>query len=202
MEQQRASRTSKTMRSRRPIRRGRPPKFGRPSQLVALTLPQDVLRALSTIHQDPAWAVVQLVETLFSNRDAQRQSKAPAAMAELVHLPGKRGLIVVQPKPFAHLRGVSTIPLADGRAFLAFDQAAGLSDLEVAIVDKREATPTSRQEHGRLTEILRAVRGWRRDRSLVFRTKSIIVVESAAGFERTPLGRLSEVRRHTRRACC
>ena len=43
--------------------RGRPPKFGRPSQVVALTLPQDVLHALRTVHRDLGWAIVRLVES-------------------------------------------------------------------------------------------------------------------------------------------
>jgi hypothetical protein len=176
-QEREGKRASKAVDRRQPVSRGgRPLKFGRPSQLVALTLPQDVLQLLQTIHHDPAWAVVQLAESLF-RRDVQRPSKPPIAIAELIHLPGKRGLIVVRPKLFASLPGVSTIPLADGRAFLAFDQAAGLADLEVAIHDKLELTPASGAARGRLTEILEAVRGWRRDRNLVFRTKSIIVVE-------------------------
>jgi hypothetical protein len=197
-QQRKETSVSKMARGRRAVRRGRPPKFGRPSQLVALTLPQDVLHRLRTVHQDPAWAIVQLVESMFRTHGAPRPSKVPTAIAELVHLPGKRGLIVVQPKVLARLRGVSTIPLADGRAFLAFDSAAGLADLEVALLDRLEATATSSADHARLRQVLEAVRGWRRDRNLVFRTKSIIVMESAARAEQGSLGRLHETRRNRR----
>src|SRR5262249_43190987 len=94
----------------RSARRGRPPKFGRPSQLVALTLPNDVLASLRTIHHDPAWAIVRLVESRFVDRKIQRR-RVPA-LAELLHLPGKRRLIVVQTNVVGRLRGISTIPLA------------------------------------------------------------------------------------------
>ena len=181
----------------RSTRRGRPPKFGRPSQLVALTLPDDVLASLQTIHHDPAWAVVRLVESSFVNRKTQ-QRPAPA-LAELVHLPGKRGLIVVQTNIFGRLHGISTIPLADGRAFLAFDRPAGLADLEVAILDRLALIPAG-AERTQLTQILEIVRGWRRHRRLNFRTKSIIVVESPVAVESGSLRRLSKARRSPRQA--
>jgi hypothetical protein len=175
--------------------RGRPPKFGRPSQVVALTLPEDVLGALRTLHRDPAWAIVQLVETMLGAPRRGQRPPAPATIAELAHLPGKRGLIVVQPQVFTRFPGVSTISLADGRAFLAFDHGAGLADLEVAIQDKLEAAAPSDVGRKQLTELLEVVRGWRRDRKLAFRTKSIIVVETAGGVVRRPLTRLREITR-------
>ena len=112
----RAPKVERRPKSSRGKRRGRPPKFGRPSRLVAMTLPDDVLESLRTLHPDPAWAVVRLVESRFRDRKVPRQSSAPPAIAELVHLPGKRGLIVVQTTVFRRLQGISTIPLADGRA--------------------------------------------------------------------------------------
>jgi len=38
-------------------KRGRPPKFGRPSQMVALTLPEEVVRDCGRIDDDIAWAI-------------------------------------------------------------------------------------------------------------------------------------------------
>jgi hypothetical protein len=181
-------------------RRGRPPKFGRPSQLVAFTLPKDVLKALRALHRDPAWAVVQLVESSLTLRNRRQTLIAPPAIAELVHLPGNRGLIVVQSNVFGRLPGISTIPLANGRAFLAFDQPARLSDLEVAILDKLQVTSTSRVERGQLRESLHTVRTWRRDRRLVFRTKSIIVVRSSRRVHQGSLGPLSKQGSATKRA--
>jgi hypothetical protein len=175
----------------RPARRGRPPKFGRPSQVVALTLPEEVLDALRSLHRDPGWAIVQLVEQNVGDRMQRRPPRGPAALAELVHLPGRHALIVVQPQVFRRLPGVSTIPLADGRAFLAFDQAGGLADLEVAVLDRLELTPARSAERTQLIQVRDIVRSWRRNSALVFRTKSIIVVEGLAGVERRPLATLA-----------
>ena len=45
-----------------PKARGRPLKFGRPARLLALTLPDDVVKGLRRIHPDPGWAIVSLYE--------------------------------------------------------------------------------------------------------------------------------------------
>ena len=173
--------------------RGRPPKFGRPSQVVALTLPQDVLHALRTVHRDLGWAIVRLVESSLGANAASRTS-GPQPLAELAHLPGKRALIVVQPHACKGLRGVSTIPLADGRAFLALDQPGGLADLEVAIVDTLEATPRHSRQSAELMQVRDIVRVWRRDPGLAVRSKNIIVIDSSARAERRPLAPLHKVR--------
>jgi hypothetical protein len=175
--------------------------------VVALTLPEDVLDSLRRLHRDPGWAIVRLVESTLGDHVARRASIQPRALAEVVHLPGRRGLILVQPHAFKGLRGVSTIPLSDGRAFLAFDEEGGLADLEVAILDALEASPPGGEDHAQLRQIREIVRAWRRDEGLAFRTKSIIVVEGAAAVERAPLAPLQDVdgatdaddRRHPRR---
>lgn len=154
-------------------RRGRPSKFGRPSQMIALTLPEDILGALATVHRDPGWAIVRLVEKLLGEGAPHRPPKSP--VAELVQLPGSRAIIVVQPQIFGRMRGIAMIPLSDGRAFLAFDQTAGLADLEVAILDQLDAGPSAQR-----SELLKArdiVRAWRQDTGLVFRSRSILVGE-------------------------
>jgi hypothetical protein len=178
----------------RPARRGRPPKFGRPSQLIALTLPEEVLEALGALHRDPGWAIVQLVERHFGTARRQRRPTASAALAELVHVLRRGALIVVQPDAFKRLRGVSTIPLADGRALLAFDDGRGLADLEVAILDQLEDAALPSGERAQLTQARDIVRAWRRDRGLAFRTKSIILAEGVIGEERRPLPTLTRQR--------
>jgi hypothetical protein len=172
--------------------RGRPPKFGRPSQVVALTLPKDVLDSLRTLHADPGWAIVRLVEAQLGDSPRGRATKEPKPLAELVHLPGKRGLILVQSAAFKQLRGVSTVPLADGRAFLAFDEEGGLAQLEVAILDALDGKRSDNAPHAQLLQMRDIVRGWRRDRRLAFRAKSILIVEGLAAVERGPLAPLRE----------
>jgi hypothetical protein len=167
--------------------------------VVALTLPEDVLDTLRTLHSDPGWAIVQLVEQTFTGRSPKRSPKEPAPFAELVHLPGRHALIVVQPYVFRHLRGVSMIPLADGRAFLAFDRPGGISDLEVSVLDRLDVISASSAEHTQLMKVLDVVRGWRRDTGLVFHARSIILVEGLGGAERRPLPRLAAVQGGQRR---
>jgi hypothetical protein len=155
--------------------RGRPLKFGRPAQLLALTLPFDVVRGLRRIHPDPGWAIVSLYE---GRRDkAHGPPRAPGSRVELARLSPDSALIVVDPELIHSVPGVSVVPVAAGRAFLAFGEGRGLADLEVAVLDrlqKGNASPTVRKE---LTILHRQIRGWRRSQRLRFSTRSIIIVE-------------------------
>jgi hypothetical protein len=76
-------------------KRGRPPKFGRPSEVVALTLPEEVVRGLRQIHPDIAWAVVTLFEGKGTTRVAKRTPDA-----ELVTIGGRQSLIVINAAVF------------------------------------------------------------------------------------------------------
>ncbi|MGH7307320.1 MAG: hypothetical protein ACREK6_01345, partial [Candidatus Rokuibacteriota bacterium] len=129
--------------------------------MVALTLPEEVLEALRTVHSDPGWAIARLVKPILG--EGGRRPIGPAPLIELVHLSGRRALIVVQSKIFARLRGVSMIPLADGLAFLAFDHAGGLADLEVAVLDQMDIAPARSAERARLIQIRDILREWRRN---------------------------------------
>jgi hypothetical protein len=153
-------------------------------------LPEEVLHALRTLHRDPGWAIVQLVERHLSDGQHQQRPTGSAALAELVYLPSRRALIVVHPEAFRRLRGVSTIPLADGRALLAFDHAGGLADLEVAILDQMEVAPARSAERAQLIQVRDIVRGWRRDPKLAFRTKAIIVAQGVVSADRRQLAAL------------
>jgi hypothetical protein len=79
---------------------------------------------------------------------------------------------------------VSVVPVAAGRAFLAFEEGRGLADLEVAASDRlrdRKASPAVRKE---LIVLQRQMRDWRRSRRLRFSTRSIIIVERVNGARR------------------
>jgi hypothetical protein len=155
--------------------RGRPLKFGRPAQIVALTLPRDVLRGLRGIHPDPAWAIVSLYEKLMNK--GHRPRRQPRSSVELARLSDDSALIVVDPELIHSVPGVSVVPVAAGRAFLAFGEGRGLADLEVAVLDRLQngkASPAVRKD---LTVLHRQIRDWRRSRRLRFSTRSIIIVE-------------------------
>ena len=157
--------------------RGRPLKFGRPARLLAVTLPDDVVAALRRIHPDPAWAIVRLSEKVGKTR---RHAAAPApakAAIELAQLSPRSALIVVDPRALRSAPGMSVVPVASGRAFLAFDEGRGLADLELAILEQlrdSKIPPTTRKE---LKALQRQVRDWRRGHGYRFSKRSIILVE-------------------------
>ena len=153
-------------------RRGRPPKFGRPSQVVALTLPDEVVRGLRRLHPDLAWAIVRLFE-----------KRPPAAIeetqpdAELVAIAERRSLIVVNRAVFKSLPGINIIPLTGNRAILALEPGRGMSDLELTVIDRLDDPTIDRGERRALGQLRAQLRAWRRDRSLRFHSRAIIVVE-------------------------
>src|SRR5262249_60605902 len=116
-------------------KRGRPPKFGRPIQIVALTLPDEVIRGLRRVDHDLAWAIVHIFERGTVPAAAHNGRQADA---ELVTIGEGRSLIVVNRKIFRRLPGVHIIPLSDKHAFLALEPGRGMSDLELAVVDRLE----------------------------------------------------------------
>lgn len=156
-------------------RRGRPLKFGRPTRLVALSLPEDVVRWLESVHPDPAWAIVTLFRQSQERRANRARTHHASAAAELVSLPGGRGLIVVNPQRFRKLKGVSLIPMADGRAFLALDPLKGFADLELAVADSLERRRLGELDRRSLEEFHRLLRGWRRTPGVRFMNQAIIV---------------------------
>ena len=155
--------------------RGRPLKFGRPAQILALTLPHDVVQGLRRIHPDPAWAIVSLYEKRADK--VHRPRPESGARVELAQLSPDSALIVVDPRLIQSVPGVSVVPVAAGRAFLAFGEGRGLADLEVAVLDRLQTKNVSPAERKELTLLHRQIRGWRRSRRLRFSTRSIIIVE-------------------------
>src|SRR5262245_32204224 len=158
-------------------KRGRPPKFGRPGQIVALTLPEDVVVGLRRIDADLAWAVVRLYE-----RDAGRARvpRPERAVAELVRIADRRSLIVVSRAELMRLPGVTMVPVSATRAFLSLEPGLGMSDLELAVNDRLEKPGLDEGEQRALGRLRAQLRRWRRDRTLRFHTRAIIEVEQAA----------------------
>jgi len=152
-------------------RRGRPLKFGRPAQLVTLTLPDDVVTWLGTLDADLGWAVVKLHE-----RSQKTERKRQNSLADLVQLPGRRALILVKPESFENLTGISIIPLADGRGFLALDAGKGVADLELAVIDRLDEKGLPAHERSDLQFLRQQLRRWREE-GTEFESRSIIVAK-------------------------
>jgi hypothetical protein len=154
-------------------KRGRPPKFGRPGQVVAITLPQEVIDGLRKLHPDLAWAIV----TLFEKAPGSRPPRQEPADAELAAVGGRRSLIVVNPKVFGALPGVHFVPLNEQRAFLALAPGLGMADLELAVVDRLALPSVPPRERQALERLRAQLRAWRTDRTLRCETRAIIVIE-------------------------
>jgi hypothetical protein len=118
-----------TVESVRP-RRGRPRKFIGPSRAVTLTLPSEVIAALSALDADLSRAVVRLAQP--------EVAKRPHPAAELAVF-GRRAVILVNPSHTLEERtGVTLVPLPDGRALISFDQPMTIPTLELMLQDANE----------------------------------------------------------------
>ena len=156
-------------------RRGRPPKFGRPGQVVALTLPAEVVRGLRRIHPDLAWAIVTLFEKE-PRRGGVPGEKAVQPDVELARIAERQSLIVVNRGAFKKLPGIQIVPLDSRRAFLALEPGRGMADLELAVIDRIDhAAHLLPRERQALTRLRADLRAWRHDRTLRFHVKAIIV---------------------------
>jgi hypothetical protein len=156
-------------------RRGRPSKFGRPGRVVALTLPEDAIRELHRVHHDIGWAIVKLLDAARPMSASSARDEQPDV--ELVEVGERRALIVINLEAFRTLPGVNIIPLSGNRAFLALDTGRGMSDLELAVIDRLGDPAIESRERRALTTMRAQLTAWRRDRRVQFHTRSIIVIE-------------------------
>jgi hypothetical protein len=142
--------------------------------VVALTLPDDIVRGLRKVDPDVGWAIVTLFE-----KSPSRSSPEPKGRpdVELVTIADHRSIIVVNRSVINHLQGVSIVPLHGDRAFLALDAGRGMADLELAVVDSLDDPMLEARERKALLTLRAQLRFWRHDRSLRFHLRSIIVVE-------------------------
>jgi hypothetical protein len=155
-------------------KRGRPPKFGRPGRVVAITLPEEVVRGLKRVNTDLGWAIVRM----FQQRSPRSlPPRRQGGDSELVHVSNGRSLIVVNRNVFKGLRGVNMIPLHGDRALLALDREAGVADLELAVVDRLAKPSVDVRERTALARLRAQLRRWRRDPALRCQIRSIIVIE-------------------------
>src|SRR3954469_19584520 len=133
--------------------RGRPRKFPGPSRAVTLTLPVQVLDALSAIDPDISRAVVKVAQPELS-----RRRRPPAELAVF----GRRSVIVITPSRTLERRmGVELVPLPDGRALISFDRSMTPAALELRINDALEDVSLpqgDREIFGGIADILRKAR--------------------------------------------
>lgn len=152
-------------------RRGRPHKYGRPSQVVALTLPREVVETLRASHSDLGWAIVKLVE-----KTSSRHTRQQGADVQLVDVGDSASLIVLNPALIQNLPTVQMVPLSDHEAFLALEPGRGMADLEISVLDQIERLKPGTPERRAAERLRQQLRAWRRDTKLTFQARSIILV--------------------------
>jgi hypothetical protein len=151
-------------------RRGRPRKFVGPSRPVTLTLPDQVIDALSAIDGDLSRAIVRLAQPVLAAR--------PHPPAELVTF-GRHSLIAVQPSRTLEQRtGVSLLHLPDGRALISFDRSMTIPGLELLIADALEDRTLPKRDRAVFAAIADILRTSRRSDTVVLLQRHVIVVET------------------------
>jgi hypothetical protein len=135
---------------------------------VTLTLPVDVIDALSSSGSDISRTIVRLAAL-----EGSRRAYPPA---ELVTF-GRHAVIAVTPSKTLEKRtGVSLVPLPDGRALISFEQALSIPALELLIadaLDDRLLPSVDRAIFQSIAEILKTAR---RDADITLMQRSIIVL--------------------------
>lgn len=142
---------------------------------MSVTLPDDTLQALNRVDPDTGWAIVKLLQ-----REPRSTKDVGEREVELAHIGTRRSLIVVSRAAFRSLPGVNLIPLDETRAFLALDPGCGLSDLELAVIDRLSDDALAARERRALDALRSRLAAWRHDRHLRFHHRSIIVVEQVS----------------------
>lgn len=151
-------------------RRGRPRKYTVPSRPVTVTLPEDVLAALTSIDGDLGRAIVRLTQPVLGGR--------PHPPAELATF-GRHSVIVVSPSRTLERRtGVELIHLPDGRALISFDHTRTIPALELLIQDSLEDAALSPPDRDVFEAIDGILKTARRSNRIAMLQRNVIVLES------------------------
>ncbi len=141
--------------------------------MIAVTLPEEAVRGLRRINADLGWAIVTLL-TRTATRDVETR---PRPAVELVSIGGNHSLIVIDRAVVRRLPSVDIVPLNPQQGFLAVESGRGLADIEVAVIDRLEDPRVSAAERDALAAVREQLRRWRRDKTLRFVTRGIVIVE-------------------------
>lgn len=151
-------------------RRGRPRKFVGPSKPVTVTLPTNVIEALTAAEGDLARAIVRLAQPMLR--------RAPDPPVELVTFGGHAVIVVTPSKSLAKRTGVSLVPLQDGRALIFFKPTLTIDALELRLADALEDRALPAMDRAIFQGVSDILKSTRRSRALVLEQRSIIVVRA------------------------
>jgi hypothetical protein len=149
-------------------RRGRPRKFSGPSRPVTLTLPIEIIEALTALDSDLSRAIVRIVQPEVRRRHAA---------AELATF-GRRAVIIVNASRALERRiGVDLVPLPDGRALISFEETTTPDILELRLEDALEDRALSPSDRAMFDAILEILKTARRSGDVAVLRRNIIVLE-------------------------
>jgi hypothetical protein len=171
-----------------PVRRprGRPRKFAAPSRPVTVTLPVDVIDALTAVDADLGRAIVRMAQP----RRGRSVTHPPAELATF----GRHAVILVNPSRTLEKRtGVELVPLPDGRALMSFADTTTPAGLELKIADALEDPALPRADRLVFEGIAQILKSARRSNEVVLRQRSIIVLEGKSGGAAKPRVRVERV---------
>jgi len=156
-------------------RRGRPPKFGRPARTVTLTLPEDVIAALSEVDPDLSRAAVQLLAPA-------AHDVVPFPPAELSQFRDSAVIIVKPVRALEAIEGVFLVPLPDGRALVTLDAAMTVNEFELKLRDLLDAEDAGLlpRERSVLVSMSAILRSARKAKKITVRQRTIIVLQSTS----------------------
>ena len=153
-----------------PAKRGRPRKFSSPARPVTVTLPEHVLRALTSIDVDLGRAIVRLAQPVLA--------KAPHAPAELASF-GRHSVIVVNPSRTLERRtGIELLHLPDGRALISFDQTNSIAGLELLLEDSLEDRSLPLGDRAVFEAVGSILKAARRSDKVLLLQRNVIVLET------------------------
>ena len=150
---------------------GRPQKFGRPARAITLTLPEDVLAALTRLDDDVSRAVVRLAQPLAAD-------VVPHAAAELSKH-GDAAVIVIRPvAALERIPGVTLVPMPDGRALISLDDSMTTYEFELKLRDVLDDGNIARADLSAMQSILDILKSARQTRGVTLHQRRIIVLQS------------------------
>jgi len=153
-------------------RRGRPQKFGRPSRAVTLTLPEDIIAALTRIDDDLSRAVVHVMQPKLSSRGATPK-------VELSKF-GKGAVIIIKPVPaMSRIPGVKLAPLPDGRTLITLRESMSVYEFELRLRDALESNKhLEAWERAIMSSVGGILRDARKTNKITLQQRGIIVLQS------------------------
>lgn len=150
---------------------GRPQKFGRPARAITLTLPEDVLTALTRLDDDVSRAIVRIAQPLAAD-------VVPHAPAELSKHGDTAVIVIRQVAALERIPGVTLVPMPDGRALISLDDSMTTYEFELKLHDVLDDKDVDRADRSVMTSILDILKSARQSRSVALHQRRIIVLQS------------------------